>query len=152
MDSWLVTECDLWNGSSTAPSAITLLRPASPSAHTVGLHIPWHHTCNQQHLFRHCHLAFSVPHAQACPFAGLSNEPPQMLFLEARTVIKGAGIQPQQLPAFSITPQDVTNDPIKSCCSQESWLGLTLRKRQKFPVLLLFFSCVSSFVLSSCFY
>lgn len=45
-------------------------------------------------------------------------------------------------------PQDFTSDPTKRCCSQESWLGLTLRKRQKFPVLpLLFCSCVSSFSL-----
>lgn len=50
--------------------------------------------------------------------------------------------QPQGLPAFSITLQDVTSDPIERRCSQESWLGLTLRKRQKFPVLpFLFCSC-----------
>ena len=116
---------------------------------------PWDHVCNHKRLFRHCcyHLAFSMPPAQACPLAELSDEPLQMPFLEARTVIKGAGTQPQRLPAFSITPQDVTSDPITRCCSQESWLGLTLRKRQKFPVLLLLFcSCVFSFVLSSCFY
>lgn len=94
-----------------------------------------------------------MPHAPACLFAERSDEPLQMPFLEARTVIKGAGTQPQQLPASSITLQDVTSDPIKRCCSQESWLGLTLRKRQKFPVSpLLFCSCVFSFVLSSCFY
>lgn len=40
--------------------------------------------------------------------------------LEARTVIKGAGTQLQQLPAFSITPQDIASDPMKRCFSQES--------------------------------
>lgn len=91
------------------------------------------------------HLAFSMPRAQAC--AELSGEPLQMPSLEARTVIKRAGTQPQGLPAFYITPQHVTSDPTERCCSQESWLGLTLRKRQKFPVLpLLFCSCVSSFI------
>lgn len=116
---------------------------------------PWGPVCNRKRLFRHgwYHLAFSMPHDQACLFAEVSDEPPQMLFLEARTVIKGAGTQPRRLPAFSITPQDFRSDPIKRCRSQESWLGLTLRKRQKFPVLpLLFCSCVSSFSLSSCFY
>lgn len=91
------------------------------------------------------HLAFSTPRAQAC--AELSGEPLQMPSLEARTVIKRAGTQPQGLSAFCITLQDVTSDPTERCCSQESWLGLTLRKRQKFPVLpLLFCSCVSSFI------
>lgn len=74
--------------------------------------------------------------------AHLSGEPLQMPSVEARTVTKGAGTQPQGLLPFSITPQDVTSDPMKRCCSQESWLDLTLRKRQKFPVLpLLFCSC-----------
>jgi len=95
-----------------------------------------------------------MPHAQACPFAELYGEPLQMPFLEARTVIKGTGTQPQRLPASSSALQDFTSDPVKRCCSQESWLGLTsLRKRQKFPVLLLLVcSCVSSFSLSSRFY
>lgn len=79
------------------------------------------------------HLAFSMPRGQAC--AELSGEPLQVPSLEAHTVIKGAGAQPQGLPAFSITLQHVTSDAIKRCCSQESWLGLTLRKRRKFPVL-----------------
>lgn len=148
VDSWLVTECDCWKGSSTAPSLPLQQVGAAPSlASPVGLHTP-HLNWDQNPiavitlLLSPCcyQLAFSVPCAQA--WAKLSGEPLQMPSLEARTVTKGAGTQPQGFPAFSITLQDVTSDPIERRCSQESWLGLTLRKRQKFPVLpLLFCSC-----------
>lgn len=72
-----------------------------------------------------------------------------------KLVLSSKGLVPSHSDSL-LSPssrKDVTSDPIKRCCSQESWLGLTLRKRQKFPVLpLLFCSCVSSFVLSACFY
>lgn len=131
-----MTECDWWRDSSTAPSLPSQQVGAAPSlASPAGLHIP--------------HPSWDKPIAvitlllSACFLcAHLSGEPLQMPSLEARTVTKGAGTQPQGLSPFSITLQDVTSDPIKRCCSQESWLGLTLRKRQKFPVLpLLFCSC-----------
>lgn len=155
MDSWLVTECDWWKDSSTAPSSPSQTQQvgAAPSlANPAGLlhtpHLNWEKPIAViTLLLSPCcyHLAFSMPRAQAC--AELSGEPLQMPSLEARTVIKRAGTQTQGLPAFYITPQHVTSDPTERCCSQESWLGLTLRKRQKFPVLpLLFCSCVSSFI------
>lgn len=160
MGSWLVTECDWWKDSSTAPSLPSRMQQvgAAPSlASPAGLHTPhldWERTYCCYHLavisllLSPCcyQLPFSTPHAQAC--AQLSAESLQVPSLEAHTVTKGAGTQPQGLPAFSITPQDVTSDPIKRCCSQESWLGLTLRKRQKVPVLPLLFC--SHFFFHSC--
>lgn len=147
-------------GTTPAPLPLCHRRAQHPDRLTLrpmlqGSTYPWDPVCNHKGPFHRCcyHLAFSTLHAQDCPFAEVSDEPLQMPFLEARTVIKGAGTQPQRLPASSITSQDDTNDLIKRCCSQESWLGLTLRKRPKFPMLLLLFcSCVSSFVLFSCFY
>lgn len=145
-----MTECDWWKGSSTAPSLPwwTQQVGAAPSlASLAGLHTPhlnWERTYCCYHpaaitlLLSACcyQLAFSTPRAK------LSAEPLQVSSLEARAVTKGAGARPQGLPVFSITLQDVTSDPIKRLCSQESWLGVTLRKRQKFPVLpLLFCSC-----------
>lgn len=72
-----------------------------------------------------------------------------------KLVLSSKGLVPSHSgsPLSPITPQDFTSDPVKRRCSQESWLGLTLRKRQKFPVLpLLYRSCVSPFSFSSCFY
>lgn len=130
-----MTECEWWKGSSTAPSLPSWMQQAgaAPSlASPGGLHHPI--STGKKPiavitlLFSPCcyHLALSTPLAQAC--AELSMQSLQTPSLEARTATKGA-------PAF-------TSDPIKRCCSQESWLGLTVRKRRKFPVLpLLFCSC-----------